>query len=111
MLAVLGDFVVYDANLLGCMCTAFTESLLEEFVALLKGFFASRGDIEDLAKTGVEYMNDTGWSSTYLEGDIFPMDRVDGFDDRYGRLEISTTTIELAVEGDIFWKFLGRGRG
>jgi len=49
VLAVLGDFVVDDANLLGCMCTPFTESLLEELVALLKGFFAPRGDIENLA--------------------------------------------------------------
>lgn len=102
------DLVVDDANLLSCMCIAFTESLLEEFVGLLKGFFASRGYIEDLVRlrTGVEYMNETGWSSMHLEGDIFPMDRVDGFDNGYGRLETSTTTIELTIEGDIFWKFL-----
>jgi hypothetical protein len=31
------------------------------------------------------------------------MDRVDSFDDGHGRLEISTTTVELAVEGNILW--------
>ena len=56
-------------------------------------------------------MSKTGWSSTHLEGNIFPMDRVDGFDDGYGRLEISATTIELAVEGAIIRKFFGRGWG
>jgi hypothetical protein len=49
VLAVLGDFVVDNANLLRCMRTALAESFLEEVVALLEGFFAPGGDIEELA--------------------------------------------------------------
>ena len=103
VLAVLGDFMVNDANLPCCMCPALAESLLEEVVTLFNCFFATGGNIEELARkakrTGGEYVNEIKWSPTHLEGDVLPMDRVDGFDDG---LEISTPTVELAVEGDIF---------
>ena len=89
------------------MRTALAESLLEEVVALFECFFAPRGNIEELAmkaeRTGGEYLYEIKWNLTQLEGDILPMDRADSFNDGHGRLEISTTTIEFAVEGDIFW--------
>ena len=96
-----------DANLLCCMCTTLAESLLEEVVTLFKCFFAPGGDIEELEmkakRTGGECAAEIKRSPTHLEVDVLPMDRVDSFNDRHGRLEISTTTVELAVEGDIFW--------
>ena len=51
MLAVLGDFMVDDANLLCRMRTALAQGLLEEVVALLECFFAPGGDIKELAMT------------------------------------------------------------
>lgn len=89
------------------MRTTLAESLLEEVVALFKRRLTPGGNIEELAmkvkRTGGESVKKVKWSPTHLEGDVLPMDRVDSFNDGHGRLEICTTTIELAVEGDIFW--------
>jgi len=105
---VLGDFMVDDANLLCCMRTALAETLLEEVVALFKCFFIPRGNIEELVMkakgTGGGYVYEIKRNSTYLEGNVLPMDRVDSFNDGHGRLEIYTTTIELAVESEVFWE-------
>jgi len=99
--------MVDDADLLCCMRAALAESLLEEVVALFKCLLTPGGNIEELAmkakRIGGKYVNEIKWSPTHLEGDVLPMDRVDSFNDRHGRLEVSTTTVELAVEGDIFW--------
>jgi hypothetical protein len=54
-------------------------------------------------RTGDEYVNEIKWSPTHLEGDVLPMDQVDSFNDGHGRLEASTTTTELTVEGNILW--------
>ena len=50
MLAVFGDFMLDDANLICCVCTAFAEGFLEKTITLLEGFFPAGRDIEDLAE-------------------------------------------------------------
>lgn len=46
-------------------------------------------------------MEETGWGMTYLEGNVLPMDRVNGLDDGHGRLEIAATAVKLAVKSDV----------
>ena len=42
---------------------------------------------------------------TCLKGDVLPVNRVYGFDNGDCRLELTASSIELAVESDVLWKF------